>query len=133
MLSLDCRLNPASLSPDLPKALRRLEPFGSGNPQPLFGLFGMELREIVPVGGGGHLRLVCQKHGAFVNCMRFGVKPEECLYIGDTATDMQTGNRAGMKTVGVLWGFRSREELEESHAAHIIGKPQELLDLLADT
>ena len=56
VLSLDCRLNPASLSPDLPKALRRLEPFGSGNPQPLFGLFGMELREIVPVGGGGHLR-----------------------------------------------------------------------------
>lgn len=84
VLSLDCRLNPASLSPDLPKALRRLEPFGSGNPQPLFGLFGMELREIVPVGGGGHLRLVCQKHGAFVNCMRFGVKPEEFPYsIGD--------------------------------------------------
>ena len=71
--------------------------------------------------------------GALLEAETLGVKPEECLYIGDTATDMQTGNRAGMKTVGVLWGFRSREELEESHAAHIIGKPQELLDLLADT
>lgn len=83
-LRLDCRLNPASLNAGMPRDLRRLEPFGSGNAQPLFGLFGMELREIVPVGGGGHLRLVCQKHGAFVNCMRFGVKPEEFPFsIGD--------------------------------------------------
>ncbi len=77
IVRLDCRLNPSSLSVDMPRAMERLEPFGSGNPQPLFGLFNMELREIVPVGGGNHLRLVCQKHGAFVNCMRFGVKPEE--------------------------------------------------------
>lgn len=83
-LRLDCRLNPASLSAAMPRDLRRLEPFGSGNPQPVFGLFGMELREIVPVGGGGHLRLVCQKHGAFVNCMRFGVRPESFPFsIGD--------------------------------------------------
>lgn len=83
-LHLDCRLNPASLSEEMPRAMRRLEPFGSANPQPLFGLFGMELREIIPVGGGNHLRLVCQKHGAFVNCMRFGVKPEEFpFHIGD--------------------------------------------------
>ncbi len=79
VLRLDCRLNPASLSPDMPRDMRRLEPFGSGNAQPLFGLFGMELREIVPV-GGSHLRLVCQKNGAFVNCMRFGVKPQEFPY-----------------------------------------------------
>lgn len=83
-LSLDCRLNPASLSASMPRDLRRMEPFGSGNVQPVFGLFGMELREIVPVGGGGHLRLVCQKHGAFVNCMRFGTRAEEFPYsIGD--------------------------------------------------
>ncbi len=79
-IKLDCRLNPASLTADMPRDLRRLEPFGSGNPQPLFGLFGMELREIVPVGGGSHLRLVCQKHGAFVNCMRFGTTPQEFPY-----------------------------------------------------
>lgn len=75
-IQLDCRLKPATLSVDMPRDLRRLEPFGSGNLQPLFGLFNMELREIVPVGGGNHLRLVCQKQGAFVNCMRFGVKQE---------------------------------------------------------
>lgn len=84
VLKLDCRLNPASLSPEMPRALSRLEPYGSGNAQPLFGLFGMELREIVPVGGGGHLRLVCQKQGAFVNCMRFGVSRQEFPFdVGD--------------------------------------------------
>lgn len=76
-LKLDCKLNPASLNPEMPANLQLLEPFGSGNPQPLFGLFGMELVEIVPVGGGGHLRLVCRRNGASVTCMKFGTRAEE--------------------------------------------------------
>ena len=59
----------------------------------------------------------------------FGVKPEECLYIGDTGTDMETGNAAGMHTVGVLWGFRDRQELQESGAGIIIQTPEELLKI----
>ena len=48
----------------------------------------------------------------------FGVKPEECMYIGDTKTDMQTGKSAGMYTVGALWGFRDRRELEKKRRRH---------------
>lgn len=59
----------------------------------------------------------------------FGVSPEECLYVGDTRTDMETGKAAGMYTVGVLWGFRGRQELEASGADLIIEKPEELLDI----
>ena len=51
----------------------------------------------------------------------------DCMYIGDTNTDMQTGKAAGMYTVGVLWGFRDRKELEENHADVIIEKPEEIL------
>jgi len=54
----------------------------------------------------------------------------ECLYIGDTGVDIQTGKRAGLCTVGVLWGFRDRDELERAGASHIIQKPAELLSLL---
>lgn len=61
----------------------------------------------------------------------FGATREECLYIGDTSTDMQTGKRAGMRTVGVLWGFRGREELEENGADIIISRPCELCDCLS--
>lgn len=57
----------------------------------------------------------------------FGLAPEECLYIGDTNVDMETGHRAGMFTVGVLWGFRDREELEANHADRIVAEPGELL------
>ena len=61
----------------------------------------------------------------------FGATRDECLYIGDTSTDMQTGKRAGMRTVGVLWGFRGREELEENGADVIISRPSELCDCLS--
>ena len=57
-------------------------------------------------------------------------KAEECLYIGDTGTDMKTGKNAGLYTVGVLWGFRGKDELLESGADVIIEKPVELLDCI---
>ena len=60
---------------------------------------------------------------------RLQVKPEECMYIGDTATDMQTGHAAGMFTVGVLWGFRSREELVQGKAMRIVEHPSELWEV----
>ncbi len=47
--------------------------------------------------------------------------------MGDTSTDMKTGKNAYVETVGVLWGFREREELAQSGADHIIEKPQQLL------
>jgi phosphoglycolate phosphatase len=57
------------------------------------------------------------------------VRPERCLYIGDTRVDMLTGRAAGMHTVGVAWGFRSVEELREHGADAIVQTPSELLDL----
>lgn len=58
-----------------------------------------------------------------------GVLPEDCMYVGDTNVDMQTGNAAGMFTVGVLWGFREKEELLANHAHALVSKPLELLEL----
>lgn len=55
--------------------------------------------------------------------------PEEALYFGDTAVDMDTAHRAGLKAVGVLWGYRPRTELEEAHAEIIIEKPKDILCL----
>lgn len=56
-------------------------------------------------------------------------EPEECLYFGDTNTDMQTGNAAGMFTVGVTWGFRPRQELIDNHAMELLDRPEEILTL----
>lgn len=59
-----------------------------------------------------------------------GLKKEECIYIGDTSTDMKTGKGAGLYTVGVSWGFRKTEELEDNGADAIISHPSELLDII---
>ena len=59
----------------------------------------------------------------------FGVRPEECMYVGDTRTDMLTGKAAGMFTVGALWGFRDRDELRNSGADIIAERPADLLKI----
>ena len=64
--------------------------------------------------------------GALLICRELGVSPEECLYLGDTNTDMRTGAAAGMDTVGVLWGFRDRGELEASHPRYLAAHPSEV-------
>lgn len=59
-----------------------------------------------------------------------GLRPEDCLYLGDTGVDMRTATSAGMYPVGVLWGFRKAEELAENGARLMIAGPAVLLDLL---
>jgi len=55
------------------------------------------------------------------------VSTNEILYVGDTAVDMETAHNAGItKKVGALWGFRTKEELEQAHAGYIIEHPLEL-------
>lgn len=61
---------------------------------------------------------------------KFGVRPEETLYFGDTNTDMRTGLGAGLITVGVTWGFRDREELESFHPQYVIDQPGEVLETM---
>lgn len=60
---------------------------------------------------------------------KFGVRPEECMYVGDTSTDMKTGKAAGMFTVGALWGFRDREELNANGADLVAEHPTDLVKI----
>lgn len=67
--------------------------------------------------------------GALHIAETLGIRPEEFLYLGDTATDMKTANSAGMYAVGATWGFRSAEELKKNGAAVLIDTPVEMLRL----
>ena len=61
---------------------------------------------------------------------RLGVDPSECLYFGDSGTDMRTGKAAGLYTIGVLWGYRDLEELEDGGADDAIFSPADIAGLL---
>ncbi len=83
-LELDCKLNPLLLSVELASGLELLEPFGAGNPTPLFGLYNMTLRDIRELGGGKHLRLTLSRDSASVQAMRFSTTLSEFPYqVGD--------------------------------------------------
>jgi len=55
---------------------------------------------------------------------------ENTLYVGDSSVDMKTAKSAGVKSIGVTWGFRSEEELKENGADFIIHHPKELMEVL---
>jgi phosphoglycolate phosphatase len=67
--------------------------------------------------------------GALAAAASLSAKPYECLYFGDTWTDMQTGKNAGMHTIGVLWGYRDEEELLKNGADRVIKEPSDILTL----
>ncbi len=60
----------------------------------------------------------------------FSVKSKDCLYVGDTQVDMETGKNAKIDTVAVLWGYREREELEPFSPEYFAEKPLDILSVL---
>ena len=63
-------------------------------------------------------------------CEKMKIPPGSFIYLGDTATDMKTSVAAGCFSVGVLWGFRSEEELRDNGANAIVKDPLDLLEML---
>ncbi len=71
--------------------------------------------------------------GAVEIAEKLNVAPSECLYVGDTSTDMKTGKGAGMVTMGVLWGFRKKDELVEHGADVLVTAPKEIVDYVVSS
>ncbi len=62
----------------------------------------------------------------FRSIQKFGVAPEDCLFIGDAAPDMEAGRRAGVKTCAVTWGYGDVEAMREHSPDFWIANPHEL-------
>ena len=63
---------------------------------------------------------------------QLGVDTTECLFVGDSGVDCQTGVNCGAVSVGVLWGFRERDELLENGAKYIIDKPHSIVEIIKE-
>lgn len=59
-----------------------------------------------------------------------GIARSDCLYIGDSGVDIQTAQNAGVRSVGVCWGFRPESELTAAGADFLLKKPEELIGIL---
>ncbi len=64
---------------------------------------------------------------------RNNLNPEEVLYIGDQVSDIISSKRAGVKIMGVSWGFNSREELSEKNPDLIAENPNQILSLIKNS
>lgn len=70
--------------------------------------------------------------GALQISRDLGLSPPQCLYLGDTGTDMKTARSAEMFAVGALWGFREKKELVRSGALEVVKHPSEVLNFFPD-
>ncbi len=59
-----------------------------------------------------------------------GIDIAEILYVGDTNTDMETAINAGFDSVGVLWGFRNKQELLNANATYIVSQANQIYDIV---
>ncbi len=55
-----------------------------------------------------------------------GIPASHTLYVGDSGVDMQTAHNSRITSIGVTWGFRTRQELKENGADHIVDTPAEI-------
>jgi single-stranded-DNA-specific exonuclease len=85
-LTVDTILRAGEITLNNIQLLERLSPFGCGNPRPVFGLLGVKITEIVPMGNGKHLRLGLEQGGTQFQAVLFGIGPDEFpLERGETA------------------------------------------------
>ena len=61
---------------------------------------------------------------------KLGRTSETAIYCGDSDVDVQTAHNAGLKCIGVLWGFRNRENLKKASADFIVSEPCEIFDII---
>lgn len=92
-------------------------------------LFGKDCFDVIQ-GQKENVAIKPSPEGVFQILEQLGLGAEDTLYLGDTSTDMKTGKSAGIFTLGALWGFRERRELEENHADAVIAHPLDVLGYL---
>jgi phosphoglycolate phosphatase len=97
----------------------------------IYQLFGEKMFDVV---SGQQEGIPRKPHpqGAVNACEQMKVRQQQCIFLGDSSVDMKTAIAAEMLPVGVLWGFRDREELNGAGAEVLISKPDELLSLFSN-
>ncbi len=87
------------------EALSKLEPFGSGNVRPTFYMSGVRVEQVIPIGGGKHVKLEVSKGGgAQMSCVFFGASAEEFEH--------RAGNIVDLAFTALINEFRGRRNVQ---------------------
>ncbi len=68
--------------------------------------------------------------GLYALMTQMHADPANTLFVGDSNVDIATGHNAGLRTVGVVWGFRGAAELAAAGADYLINTPAQLLEYI---
>ncbi len=74
--------------------------------------------------------LLSKKEKMLYATRKYQILPEDIYYIGDTTGDIVEGRAAGVKTIGVTWGWHSKEKMAQAQPDYLVNEPQELLQLM---
>ncbi len=104
-INLDCKLRPEFISADILDVISLLQPFGAGNEQPIFGLYGMTILSLQPIGNNKHIRVSLKRGSANVSALLFGVTIGDFPYnvgdIVDLAVRLEKNEYMGQVKVSV--------------------------------
>ena len=104
-LEVAVRIRPDQINAEKVALMQVLEPFGCGNPAPLFGLYRMQLDNVTAIGGGKHLRLSLSRDGVRINAVMFQMTPEEfpvaCGSTVNCVVSLERNEYRGNTTVSV--------------------------------
>ena len=102
-MKIDCKLNPEKIFPEMVREIQKFEPFGYGNPKPVFALCDMRLDRIIPLKEGKHLKLAVSRNNARLNIMKFSTTVDEFPYsegdILDFAVCLETNLYQGVESI----------------------------------
>ena len=105
-LNIDFKLNPAGVTLDIAEEIRELQPFGSGNPTPVFGLYNMKINSIIPLSNNKHLKLIISRADTTLTAMMFFTSTDGFPYKkGDTvdlAVALDVNEYNGNKSVSII-------------------------------
>ncbi|MBQ7625205.1 MAG: single-stranded-DNA-specific exonuclease RecJ [Clostridia bacterium] len=127
-INVDCRVEASEITVPSIKGLSVLEPFGMGNPQPLFVMNDMRVEEITPISHERHIKLQLSKDGVTFYGFVFGMGMKSCQFVKgdklDVAFSAEINNYRGRDSVQLVvkdlkWSESEEKSDSESYSAYL--------------
>ncbi|HJA37323.1 MAG TPA: single-stranded-DNA-specific exonuclease RecJ [Firmicutes bacterium] len=104
LLAVDAQVEPGALTVPAVRSLEVLEPFGMGNPQPVFCLRGLRLEEITPISSDRHIKMLLSGAGQNFYAFLFGMASGSCPFV--------CGDEVDAAFAAEINSYRGRESVQ---------------------